>query len=187
MVGANLSTFGGAVFHPSSLPCGSRSRHSLTRFFPSWWGASETQMVLWSLFFVPQDREGRRRVAVVRETGEGIFHCGEWAAGRRGRHLLQAYLEWSQGVPHRQRRKAIVAKVQFEEWPPHSLFPLWRVEQTWTSTALLICCRKLTWQQCASLVRVVQAWRQVELYLNCMDFKFQLVSKDKIRATVITK
>ena len=64
-------------------------------------------------FFVPQDREGRSRVAAVRETGEGIFHCCEWAAGRRGRHLLQAYLEWSQGVPHRRRRKEIVAKVQF--------------------------------------------------------------------------
>ena len=47
-------------------------------------------------FFVPQDREGRSRVAVVRETGEGIFRCGEWAAGRIGRHLLLAYLEWSQ-------------------------------------------------------------------------------------------
>ena len=145
---------GGAVFHPSSLLCGSRSRHPSRDFFPRGEAPPKHRWFCEAFFFVPQDREGRSRVAAVRETGEGIFHCCEWAAGRRGRHLLQAYLEWSQGVPHRQRGKAIVAKVQFEEWPPHSLFPLWRVEQTWTSTAPLICCRKLTWPQCASLVRV---------------------------------
>ena len=94
MVGANLSTFGGSVFHPSSLLCGSRSRHPSRDLFPR--GEAPPKWFCEAFFsFHKTVRLEVVSLLCVRLAKE-FLRCGEWAAGRRGRHLLQAYLEWSQ-------------------------------------------------------------------------------------------
>ena len=160
MVGANLSTFGGSVFHPSSLLCGSRSRHPSRDLFPRgeappkhrWFCEAffsfhkTVRLEVVSLLCVRLAKEFFAVVSGLPDE-EVVTYFRRTLSGLKTGHKVSLIVN---------DEKQLLLKYNFRSGHLNLCFHYgeWDKLGNPQHHYSVICCRTLTWQQCASLVRV---------------------------------